>query len=103
MKENCWDNKKCGRQPGGEKAAELGVCPAALEQKLDGIHDGKNSGRSCWVITGTLCDKKVQGDFNTKFANCLKCEFYKLVKDQESGSFIHSNRLLKQLRTGEKA
>jgi len=25
---NCWEFKKCGRQPGGPKVAELGVCPA---------------------------------------------------------------------------
>ncbi|MGE5174112.1 MAG: two-CW domain-containing protein, partial [Betaproteobacteria bacterium] len=26
---NCWEHKKCGRQPGGHKVAELGVCPSA--------------------------------------------------------------------------
>ncbi len=31
---NCWDFKKCGRQSGGEKAHELGVCPASTEKRL---------------------------------------------------------------------
>ena len=26
---NCWEVKQCGRQPGGPKAGEFGVCPAA--------------------------------------------------------------------------
>ncbi len=29
MAKNCWDFKSCGREQGGTKAAELGVCPAA--------------------------------------------------------------------------
>ncbi len=41
---NCWEYKKCGRQPGGSKVAELGVCPAASEIRTNGINDGKNGG-----------------------------------------------------------
>jgi hypothetical protein len=26
---NCWEVKKCGREPGGVKVKELGVCPAS--------------------------------------------------------------------------
>ena len=28
---NCWEVKKCGREPGGKSVATLGVCPAASE------------------------------------------------------------------------
>ena len=62
---NCWEFKKCGREVGGAKAKELGVCPAY-----------PNHGRSCAALAGTLCGGKVQGTFAQKFANCLKCEFY---------------------------
>ena len=27
MKLNCWEYKKCGRQPGGDRAKEMGICP----------------------------------------------------------------------------
>ncbi len=37
---NCWEVKKCGRQPGGEKVEELGVCPAAELSEYDGINQG---------------------------------------------------------------
>lgn len=61
MKLNCWQVKKCGREPGGAKTAELGICPAAAEVALSGTNGGKNGGRACWAIAGTLCGGKVQG------------------------------------------
>jgi len=30
-KKNCWEFMKCGREPGGVNAIELGVCRAATE------------------------------------------------------------------------
>jgi len=81
---NCWEFKKCGRESGGEKAEELGVCPATVDERTDGIHGGKKGGRCCWVITGTLCSGEVQGTFAKKHSNCKKCDFYALV-DKEEG------------------
>ncbi len=52
---NCWEFKKCERQPEGRKAVERGVCPAAVEKRLDIFHGGKNAGRACWVAAGTMC------------------------------------------------
>ncbi len=83
MSINCWDYKKCGREPGGAKVAELGVCPAAVDQTTDGLNGGKNGGRICWAVTGTFCDGKVQGAFAEKEITCLNCEFFKVVKDEE--------------------
>ena len=62
---NCWEFKKCGREAGGARARELGVCPAY-----------PNHGRCCARIAGTLCGGKVQGSFAMKVATCMKCEFY---------------------------
>ncbi|GBE00072.1 hypothetical protein BMS3Abin07_02118 [bacterium BMS3Abin07] len=44
---NCWEFKRCGRQPGGEHEIDLGVCPATVEGRLDGVHDGVTAGRAC--------------------------------------------------------
>lgn len=82
-KQNCWEFKKCGREPGGAKTNELGVCPATTEKRTDGMNGGKNGGRACWAITGTLCGGKSQGTFATKVGNCLKCEFYQAVGAEE--------------------
>jgi len=94
---NCWEVKKCGREPGGAKESELGVCPTATCKQLNGIHFGKNGGRCCWVVAGSLCDGKMQGSFVSKFHNCRQCEFYKQVKREEGSDFQLSKELLKLL------
>ena len=40
-KQNCWEFMKCGREPGGERVKELGVCPVALDSSANGINSGK--------------------------------------------------------------
>ena len=83
MKMNCWEAKQCGREPGGVKVGEFGICPAVTEKRLDGVHAGKNGGRACWVITGTYCQGDIQGAFAKKFASCMNCDFYKTVQSEE--------------------
>jgi len=62
---NCWEFKKCGRERGGARAVELGVCPAF---PIDG--------HNCARVAGTLCGGKVQGIFAMKLASCMDCDFY---------------------------
>lgn len=94
---NCWEYKKCGRESGGVKVHELGECMASTKEVLDGVHDGKNAGRSCWVIAGTMCGGKVQGTFAQKYGNCVICDFFKQVKEEEAEHFILSSVLLDKL------
>lgn len=83
---NCWEFKKCGREPGGDKVSELGVCPAAVWDQRQGVNGGKNGGRVCWVLVGTLCGGKVQGVFADKIGNCAECEFYQYVCQGEGNN-----------------
>ena len=83
MKKNCWEHKKCGRQPGGHKAAELGICPVTTYRALDGAHEGQNAGRACWAIAGSLCGGKIQGTYAQKLSNCWRCDFMTSVKAEE--------------------
>lgn len=62
---NCWEFKKCGREKGGARAVELGICPAYPDR-----------GQSCAQIAGTFCGGQVQGTFAVKFNSCRRCEFY---------------------------
>ncbi|MEW6221193.1 MAG: two-CW domain-containing protein [Thermodesulfobacteriota bacterium] len=94
---NCWEYKKCGRQPGGARVAELGVCPAAIERSLDGIHRGDNAGRACWVIAGTYCGGKVQGDYAAKLGNCANCEFFQMVLREEHTDLQDAIHILEAL------
>ncbi len=84
--QNCWEFKKCGREPGREKAAELGVCPTATFVETDGFQGEKNGGRACVYITGTFCSGIIQGTFKEKEKNCFKCNFYHLVKNNAGGT-----------------
>lgn len=97
-KKNCWEFKNCGRQPGGAREKDLGVCVAALESRLNGIHEGQNAGRACWVVAGTLCGGKVQGSFAQKYENCEICDFYKTVKIEEGPNFTVTIALLNKLK-----
>ena len=99
---NCWEYKKCGREPGGVKVHELGVCPATTEDKVDGTHGGKNAGRACWAVAGSMCGGKVQGTFAQKYGNCVICDFFKAVKEEEGSLFILSERLLEKLKKEDK-
>ena len=93
---------KCGREPGGCKAGELGVCPAASDDRLEGTHGGKCSGRACWIIAGTMCGGTAQGSFAVKYKECLECEFYKMVQDEEGPNFEHAIFLIEKLKKKKK-
>ncbi len=82
-----WGRKDSRQEPGGEKEAEPGVCLVVTDPRLKGLHGGKNAGRACWALAGTLCGGEVQGTYAAKEENCLKCDFYKEVKDRAGNSF----------------
>jgi hypothetical protein len=96
-KQNCWEFKSCGRQPGGARAADLGVCPATTEMRVNGVNAGAKAGRACWAVTGTLCGGRVQGTFAMKVLNCQTCEFYGKVKSEEGTAFVGSSQILARL------
>jgi hypothetical protein len=98
MKKNCWEVKKCGREPGGANEQELGVCPAAVEQKLDGINRGKNGGRACWAIGGTMCFGVLQGTFAKKIGSCMHCDFLEQVKKEEGADWVSTKDILSKLK-----
>jgi hypothetical protein len=96
--QNCWEFKKCGREPGGAKASELGVCPASTDRRVDRMNNGVNGGRVCYAVTGTLCGGQVQGTFALKLANCMECEFYKLVVKEQSRDYSKTKDVLARLQ-----
>ena len=96
-KMNCWEFKKCGREPGGSNVAELGVCNAATEPRLTGTNGGHYAGRACWAVSGTLCGGKLQGTFAAKLGNCMQCKFYESVATEEGYGFVTSKAILAKL------
>ena len=91
--QNCWEYMKCGRQPEGDKVAELGICCAATDTSYEGINSGKCGGRICWAIAGTFCGGRAQGSFADKRGTCLNCDFYKTVQEEEGMANQHTKFL----------
>lgn len=98
LKLNCWEFKKCGRQPGGIHESDLGSCPVTMEKDLDGVHDGVAAGRACWVVAGTLCRGKVQGTFAKEISQCEACDFYRRIRSEERSSFLPPAELLSKIK-----
>jgi hypothetical protein len=95
---NCWQFKHCGREPGGKKVGEMGICSASSDRTLHGIHGGDCSGRACWIVAGTFCGGKEQGTLAQKYHNCEICDFYLSVRKEEGLQFKMSTLLLAKMR-----
>jgi len=42
--------------------------------------------RKCWLVVGTFCGGKVQGDFLQKYKSCVECAYYNYVQVLGSGN-----------------
>ncbi|RLC24198.1 MAG: hypothetical protein DRH93_05270 [Deltaproteobacteria bacterium] len=103
---NCWEFMKCNRGPANARDKNCNICPATLNSSLNGLNEGEKSGRACWLVAGTFCNKKVSGTYAEKIESCRRCAFYKEV-NKKSGQtqlsienvdifcFTHLGRLLK--------
>ena len=78
-KKNCWEFMKCGRELGGDKADELGVCPVSSFLSADGLNGGVNGGRICCIIDKNGCRDNLMHREDL----CFKCEFRYNVSNEE--------------------
>jgi len=101
-KANCWEFMQCGREPGGDRAAELGVCPAADNPAFNGLNQGENAGRACWLVAGTFCKGQIQGSFARKQESCKDCDFYKKIHGEEgvTGLVLGGTRIAANTHAG---
>ncbi|HBM16773.1 MAG TPA: hypothetical protein DD381_10585 [Lentisphaeria bacterium] len=88
---NCWEFKKCGREPEGKNSILLGVCPVATLQVTDGICGGVNGGRVCGCVSKFLDldtneTRRLSGltaPVDKCSHRCENCSFYEIIKDEE--------------------
>lgn len=83
--QNCWEYKNCERIPGGARAVELGICPVYNYASADGFCGGKNGGRACAFISGSLCNGYVHGTQKDKESDCHECDFYHILEQKHKG------------------
>jgi len=88
MKKNCWEQLSCNKRG----------CPVRSEGRLNGVHDGLNAGRACWVVAGTRCKGKISGTFAAKITDCKECHFYQTVAKEEGMMFRNTLSLLATLQ-----
>jgi hypothetical protein len=86
-RKNCWELKKCGREPGGDNSKELGVCPAALPNRYDGVNNGKCGGRVCWIVAGTA-NREMPAKSAKKLWECIQCDILMQIYIDEKKNFI---------------
>lgn len=88
---NCWEKNKCGREPGGIKEAKLGTCPVATFSLADGFLGGKNGGRACIFIVGSLASPEFENSCesiqNRTTADCFRCTFFNTLKKKYKKTF----------------
>jgi hypothetical protein len=90
MKKNCWEIIHCGREEGGYLAKDGGeVCPAASSRTHDGNNKGKNAGRYCWRVAGSMCGGEPKGYYSRIVSSCENCQFLAYVKRGEGAFFLY--------------
>lgn len=57
----CWEIKGCQKE----------TCPAYTNKDF-----------RCWLMVGTLCGGKVQGEFAKKYETCFECEVFKNISEE---------------------
>jgi hypothetical protein len=50
------------------------------------------------VVTGSLCKGQRQGSYAEKFGECHKCDFYELVRSEESPHFRVGLTILNEIK-----
>lgn len=77
---NCWEKKNCSKKG----------CPAYL-----------NSSGRCWLVAGTMCGGKVQGEFALKYKSCTECDVYQesVFQDPSAEIYEHLITLVHNLKT----
>lgn len=96
---NCWEKNKCGREPGGAKEKKLGTCPVAVHALADGFLGGRNGGRACIFIVGSLSPNQPEGQCATR--DCFHCEFFNTLRKKYKNSLNIDvfNRYIENSRT----
>jgi hypothetical protein len=94
---NCWEATSCGREPGGRKVGELGICPASLEKSVNGCNGGTNGGRACWAIPGTFCGGEIQHFETQKWGSCRRCSFFWQVQREEGPNYTGVGLIMERL------
>jgi diguanylate cyclase (GGDEF)-like protein len=76
----CWERKNCAKKD----------CPAYLRTDI-----------RCWLVAGTMCAGKPQGEFAIKYKSCTECDVYQesVFGDPITELYEHIATLIHSLRS----
>jgi len=98
---NCWEFHGCDVEPISDYVIDFRVCAATWTEEMHGVHGGKNAGRACWAVVGSMCGLHNSDRTCMHAATCEECDFYKLVREEEGDAFIPVEVLREMYETGE--
>ncbi len=87
---NCWEYLQCGREPGGTRVGDRGVCPATTCAEANGLNGGHNGGRICWAVAGTFCGGKPRESLCEMRRSCMSCRFFDAVLREQGAEVTMS-------------
>jgi hypothetical protein len=93
-KVNCWEFHACGRGLDGPGAQRARACRAATESAVDGANNGRNAGRACWAVAGTL---GVDEPECVSGYSCSHCGFRRKVHKEELPHVTERHAILQSL------
>jgi len=76
---NCWEFMNCDRGP----KSKDNPCPVAREITANGLNNGINGGRLCWVIIDSLDLRNIKCSERHDSSSCFVCEFRYRVLTEE--------------------
>jgi hypothetical protein len=59
------------------------MCPVAADTSADGLNEGVNGGRICWIIAETLNKNEIKCCALQQDPSCFQCEFRHKVITEE--------------------
>ena len=79
-KVKCWEMKNCSKNE----------CPAYLNTQI-----------RCWLVAGTMCGEKPQGEFAVKYKSCTECDVYQeaVFTDPVTEAYEHIITLIHNLKS----
>lgn len=92
-RQNCWEFWEYDLRKSLTESPTCRKCPAVVDMRLDGVHGGRNAGRACWVVPGTLCGGELHGEYQEKKKTCMSCDFFRSVRSHEEPFFIPAGAL----------
>jgi CheY-like chemotaxis protein len=97
---NCWEFHGCDVEPLSDYVIDYRVCAATWTEELHGVHGGKNAGRACWAVVGSMsCGDRENICLHA--VTCEECDFYKAVMEEEGDNFVPAEVLREMYETGE--